>query len=53
MEDYHKLTCIKWVRWSGEKDYVHFAPANTGCWSSVGRVGGKQVSTRFTYTSLL
>lgn len=44
MEEYHKKTCIKWVRWSGEKDYVHFVPANTGCWSSVGKVGGKQVT---------
>ncbi|EEB20511.1 Astacin precursor, putative [Pediculus humanus corporis] len=42
IEEYHKKTCIKWVRWSGERDYVHFKPGNTGCWSSVGKVGGKQ-----------
>ena len=44
IEEYHKKTCIKWVRWSGERDYVHFKPGNTGCWSSVGKVGGKQVN---------
>lgn len=43
--DYHEMTCVKWVRWSGEEDYVHFVSGNTGCWSSVGRVGGRQVGS--------
>lgn len=49
IEEYHKKTCIKWVRWSGEKDYVNFVPGNTGCWSSVGKVGGMQVRKIFNF----
>ncbi|XP_026685465.1 zinc metalloproteinase nas-13-like [Diaphorina citri] len=41
--DYHKLTCIKFVpRTSADRDYIYFNNGNTGCWSSVGRVGGRQ-----------
>ncbi|KAI5715452.1 hypothetical protein M8J77_016181 [Diaphorina citri] len=44
--DYHKLTCIKFVpRTSADRDYIYFNNGNTGCWSSVGRVGGRQEST--------
>lgn len=46
IKEYHDLTCVKWVRWSGEEDYVYFVPSKTGCWSSVGRVGGMQVSSQ-------
>lgn len=42
IEEYNKHTCVRWVRWSGEDDYVYFVAGNTGCWSSVGRVGGMQ-----------
>lgn len=41
--EYHKLTCVKWVQRTGaERDYVYFTSGNTGCWSSVGRIGGRQ-----------
>lgn len=41
--EYHKLTCVKWVQRTGsERDYVYFTNGNTGCWSSVGRIGGRQ-----------
>lgn len=42
MGEYHKSTCIRFVPRSNEKDYVYFGSTNTGCWSSVGKVGGKQ-----------
>lgn len=43
MEEYHKYTCIKFKPYSGkEKDYIRITAGNTGCWSSVGRVGGRQ-----------
>lgn len=42
--EYHKNTCIKFVpRSSSDRDYLSIESGNTGCWSSVGRVGGKQV----------
>lgn len=34
--------CVKYVPRSGESDYVQFQNANSGCYSSVGRVGGRQ-----------
>lgn len=41
--EYHKLTCVKWVpRTGAERDYVSITNSNTGCWSSVGRLGGRQ-----------
>lgn len=43
IKDYHKYTCIKFVPHTKEKDYVVIKDAGTGCWSSVGKVGGEQV----------
>ncbi|XP_054264060.1 zinc metalloproteinase nas-15-like [Macrosteles quadrilineatus] len=41
--EYRKLTCVKWVpRTGSERDYVYITNSNTGCWSSVGRIGGRQ-----------
>ncbi|CAH2093761.1 unnamed protein product [Euphydryas editha] len=40
--DYHRLTCIRFVPYSGQTDYIVIKSANTGCWSSVGRLGGRQ-----------
>lgn len=41
---YHNETCIKFVpRTSEQKDYISIENGQSGCWSSVGRVGGKQV----------
>lgn len=42
INQYHDRTCIKFKPWSGEKDYITITSENTGCWSSVGRVGGEQ-----------
>ncbi|CAH1382705.1 hypothetical protein MTP99_006687 [Tenebrio molitor] len=43
MEIYHKYTCIKFrPRTSSDPDYVSIVNRNTGCWSSVGRIKGRQ-----------
>ncbi|XP_030371763.1 zinc metalloproteinase nas-1-like [Scaptodrosophila lebanonensis] len=39
---YHRRTCIRFVPRSIERDYISIVSGNSGCWSSVGRVGGKQ-----------
>ena len=40
---YHQNTCIKFVPRRGtEPDYLSIQSEQSGCWSSVGRVGGKQ-----------
>ncbi|XP_026333154.1 zinc metalloproteinase nas-4 [Hyposmocoma kahamanoa] len=40
--DYHRLTCLRFVPYKGQKDYITIQSGNTGCWSSVGRTGGRQ-----------
>lgn len=41
---YHKNTCLKFVpRRSSDKDYISIANGATGCWSSIGRIGGQQI----------
>ncbi|RZF45131.1 hypothetical protein LSTR_LSTR000541 [Laodelphax striatellus] len=43
IDEYHKLTCVKFVpRTGSEPDYVMITNSNSGCWSSVGRLGGVQ-----------
>lgn len=43
IDDYHRLTCIKWVPRTGtEEDYVYFSNHKPGCNSRVGRQGGRQ-----------
>lgn len=42
MNEYHRQTCIRFVPRSAERDYVSIVSGNSGCWSSVGRIGGKQ-----------
>ncbi|XP_062555065.1 zinc metalloproteinase nas-4 isoform X2 [Armigeres subalbatus] len=42
INQYHKNTCIKFVPHMGERDYISIESSSSGCWSSVGRVGGKQ-----------
>lgn len=42
-EQYNKFTCIKLrKRTSSDRDYVIITNTNTGCWSSIGRIGGPQ-----------
>lgn len=44
MNSYHQNTCIKFKpRSSTDRDYLSIQNSASGCWSSVGRVGGKQV----------
>lgn len=43
INEYHAKTCLKFVPRSSEYDYIEFQSLKTGCWSSVGRIGGKQV----------
>lgn len=41
---YHDNTCIKFVpRGHTDMDYISIQSGNSGCWSSVGRIGGRQV----------
>ncbi|XP_046980518.1 hatching enzyme 1.2-like [Schistocerca americana] len=43
MRAYHKLTCVRFRPYTGrETDYIYITHGNTGCWSSVGRLGGAQ-----------
>lgn len=43
IDEFHKYTCIKFKeRRAHDTDYVYFTNSNTGCWSSVGRIGGRQ-----------
>ncbi|KAK7865057.1 hypothetical protein R5R35_007184 [Gryllus longicercus] len=39
---YHEFTCIKFVPYTNQPDYIYITSSSTGCWSSVGRVGGMQ-----------
>lgn len=44
LNEYHKRTCIKFIpRVGHEPDYISIESGSSGCWSSVGRIGGKQV----------
>lgn len=40
---YHKNTCIKFIPRRSQSDYIAIDNAQSGCWSSVGRIGGEQV----------
>ncbi|XP_060107861.1 astacin-like metalloendopeptidase [Heteronotia binoei] len=41
-EDFAKFTCIKFIPYSYQRDFVSIVPLS-GCFSSVGRIGGMQV----------
>lgn len=44
LNEYHDKTCIKFVRRSAnDKDYIVIQNEKSGCWSSVGRLGGAQI----------
>jgi hypothetical protein len=43
MDVYKRDTCIRFVPRSSETDYISIENSNTGCWSSVGRVGKRQI----------
>lgn len=41
---YHENTCIKFVpRRSSDRDYISIQSDTSGCWSSVGRIGSRQM----------
>lgn len=40
--EYHKKTCIRFRKHANEQDYIVITNKRSGCWSSVGRVGGRQ-----------
>ncbi|KAJ6637441.1 Zinc metalloproteinase nas-4 [Pseudolycoriella hygida] len=42
LNEYHTRTCIRFVPRSNQQDYISIVNGNTGCWSSVGRIGGRQ-----------
>lgn len=43
MNVYHQKTCIKFRRrTSNDRDYISIQNGQSGCWSSIGRVGGAQ-----------
>ncbi|XP_060806699.1 zinc metalloproteinase nas-4 isoform X1 [Amyelois transitella] len=42
IDDYHRMTCLHFVPRSRQTDYIVIQNKNTGCWSSVGRIGGRQ-----------
>lgn len=43
INEYHRRTCIRFKPRTNEQDYISIVSGNTGCWSSVGRIGGRQV----------
>uniref|UniRef100_A0A182MEZ6 Metalloendopeptidase n=1 Tax=Anopheles culicifacies TaxID=139723 RepID=A0A182MEZ6_9DIPT len=42
-EQFHQKTCIRFVPRTKERDYVVIEGRSSGCWSAVGRMGGRQV----------
>lgn len=42
MDEYHKNTCIKFVPYSNENNYLYIESSSSGCWSSVGMIGKRQ-----------
>lgn len=44
IQSYHDNTCLKFMpRRRTDLDYISIQSGSTGCWSSVGRIGGRQV----------
>ncbi|XP_011704692.1 PREDICTED: zinc metalloproteinase nas-4-like [Wasmannia auropunctata] len=42
MDNYFNFTCIQFVPRTNEEDYINISSDETGCWSYVGRQGGRQ-----------
>lgn len=43
MDDYEWKTCLKFNERTTESEYIHFQTTESGCYSYVGMVGGRQV----------
>ncbi|XP_075463550.1 embryonic protein UVS.2-like isoform X2 [Ascaphus truei] len=41
MQEFETLTCVRFVPWTTEKDFINIK-SESGCWSYVGRLGGAQ-----------
>lgn len=45
INEYHTKTCIRFIpKRPSDKDFLVIQDSDSGCWSSVGRTGGRQVS---------
>jgi hypothetical protein len=43
MQEFHDKTCVKFRPWTGRQPhFVSIENRKTGCWSALGRIGGKQ-----------
>lgn len=43
IKQFHKLTCVRFIQKKDyHKDYLWITNSNTGCWSSIGKIGGRQ-----------
>lgn len=40
--EYHTKTCVRFHKRSSEKDYIVLTNKPSGCWSNLGRIGGRQ-----------
>ncbi|XP_030245735.1 zinc metalloproteinase nas-6 isoform X1 [Drosophila navojoa] len=40
--EYHNKTCIRFKQRTVERDYISIVNGKSGCWSSIGRLGGRQ-----------
>ncbi|KMZ05527.1 hatching enzyme 1.2 [Drosophila simulans] len=40
--EYHTRTCVRFKPRTTEKDYISIGSGKSGCWSSIGRLGGRQ-----------
>ncbi|XP_068155102.1 zinc metalloproteinase nas-4 [Drosophila tropicalis] len=40
--EYHSKTCVRFKPRTTEKDYISIGSGKSGCWSGVGRLGGRQ-----------
>ncbi|KAL7377305.1 hypothetical protein ABVT39_025407 [Epinephelus coioides] len=51
MESFHQKTCVRFVPHHGQSDYLSIE-SEFGCWSTIGRDGGKQVASLSVYGCL-
>ncbi|ROT61685.1 zinc proteinase Mpc1 [Penaeus vannamei] len=42
MDDFHARTCIRFVERTSQSNYIEIVSNDSGCWSYVGTIGGKQ-----------
>ncbi|XP_016952152.2 zinc metalloproteinase nas-13 [Drosophila biarmipes] len=42
IQEYHTRTCVRFRLRTSEDDFISIGSENSGCWSAVGRLGGRQ-----------